>query len=165
MDSRFKGVFVAPNATVVGNVKIAEGSSVWFGAVVRSDVALIEIGQCTSVQDNAVIHVSEGIETIVGDKVTIGHGAVVHGAQIEDLVLIGIGAIVLDGAHVETGSIIGAGAVVTEGTAIPSRSLVLGVPGKVTKQVSSEQLRAIEGNARSYAALAQRYLRGEKEAR
>ena len=161
MQSRFKGVYVAPNATVVGNVKIAEGSSVWFGAVVRSDMALIRIGRCTSVQDNAIIHVSEGVETLVGDKVTIGHGAVVHGAQIEDLVLIGIGAVVLDGAHVGTGSIIGAGAVVTEGAEIPARSVVLGVPGKITKQVSSEQLRSIEANARNYAMLARRYSSGE----
>jgi len=165
MKSNFDGVFIAPTATVTGNVKIAPGSSVWFGAVLRSDMALIQIGRNTSVQDNAIIHVSEGVETIIGDRVTIGHGAIVHGAQVEDTVLIGIGAIVLDGARVGTGSIIGAGAVVTEGTEIPDRSLVLGVPGKVVRQVTAEQLELIEANAKSYTALAQRYLRGEKQQR
>jgi carbonic anhydrase/acetyltransferase-like protein (isoleucine patch superfamily) len=165
MTSNFDGVFIAPTATVIGNVKIAPGSSVWFGAVLRSDTALIQIGRNTSVQDNAIIHVLEGVETIVGDQVTIGHGAIVHGAQVEDTVLIGIGAIVLDGAKVGTGAIIGAGAVVTEGTEIPDRSLVLGVPGKVVRQVTAEQFRSIEANAKSYAALAQRYLQDEKQQR
>ena len=163
--TNFEGVFIAPTATVIGNVQIAPGSSVWFGAVLRSDMALIQIGRNTSVQDNAIIHVSEGVETIIGDQVTIGHGAIVHGAQVEDTVLIGIGAIVLDGATVGTGSIIGAGAVVTEGIEIPDRSLVLGVPGKVVRQVTAEQLRSIEANAKSYAALTQRYLKGEKQQR
>jgi carbonic anhydrase/acetyltransferase-like protein (isoleucine patch superfamily) len=165
MKTNFEGVFIAPTATVIGNVQIAPGSSVWFGAVLRSDMALIQIGRNTSVQDNAIIHVSEGVETIIGDQVTIGHGAIVHGAQVEDTVLIGIGAIVLDGATVGTGSIIGAGAVVTEGIEIPDRSLVLGVPGKVVRQVTAEQLRSIEANAKSYAALTQRYLKGEKQQR
>lgn len=165
MKRNFDGVFIAPTATVIGNVKIAQGSSVWFGAVLRSDMALIQIGRNTSVQENAIIHVSEGVETLIGDRVTIGHGAIVHGAQVEDTVLIGIGAIVLDGARVGAGSMIGAGAVVTEGTEIPDRSLVLGVPGKVVRQVTAEQLELIEANAKSYTALAQRYLRGEKQQR
>lgn len=162
MNRNFEGVFIAPTATVIGNVTIAPGSSVWFGAVIRSDLALIQIGRNTSVQDNAVIHVREGIETRIGDKVTMGHGAIVHGAQIEDTVLIGIGAIILDKARVGKGSIVGAGAVVTEGTQIPRRSLVLGVPGKVVKEVTSEQFQWIEENAKSYTELAQRYLTSEQ---
>jgi carbonic anhydrase/acetyltransferase-like protein (isoleucine patch superfamily) len=161
MRNNFDGVFIAPTATVIGNVKIAPGSSVWFGAVLRGDMASIKIGRNTSVQDNVIVHVSEGVETSIGDEVTIGHGAIVHGAQIEDTVLVGIGSIVLDGAKVGAGSIIGAGAVVTEDTEIPDRSLVLGVPGKVARQVTDEQLRLIKANAKSYATLAQRYLRGE----
>jgi carbonic anhydrase/acetyltransferase-like protein (isoleucine patch superfamily) len=161
MRSNFDGVFIAPTATVIGKVKIGPGSSVWFGAVLRGDIASIKIGRNTSVQDNVIIHVSEGVETNIGDEVTIGHGAIVHGAQIEDTVLVGIGSIVLDGAKVGAGSIIGAGAVVTEDTEIPDRSLVLGVPGKVARQVTDEQLRVIKANAKSYVALAQRYLRGE----
>jgi carbonic anhydrase/acetyltransferase-like protein (isoleucine patch superfamily) len=163
MNRNFEGVFIAPTATVIGNVTIAPGSSVWFGAVIRSDMALIQIGRNTSVQDNAVIHVREGIETRIGDQVTMGHGAIVHGAQIEDTVLIGIGAIILDRARVGEGSIIGAGAVVTEGTQIPRRSIVLGVPGKVVKEVTAEQIQWIEANAKSYTELAQRYLTGEQK--
>jgi carbonic anhydrase/acetyltransferase-like protein (isoleucine patch superfamily) len=98
------------------------------------------------------------MEARIGDQVTIGHGAIVHGAQIEDTVLIGIGAIVLDGAYVESGSIIAAGAVVTENAEIPARSLVLGVPGKVARPVTTEQLHYIEANAKNYATLAQSYL-------
>ncbi len=162
MNRNFEGVFIAPTAMVIGNVTIAPGSSVWFGAVIRSDMALIQIGRNTSVQDNAVIHVREGIETRIGDQVTMGHGAIVHGAQIEDTVLIGIGAIILDRARVGEGSIIGAGAVVTEGTQIPRRSLVLGVPGKVVKEVTAEQIQWIEANAKSYTELAQRYLTGDQ---
>ena len=162
MNRNFEGVFIAPTATVIGNVTIAPGSSVWFGAVIRSDMALIQIGRNTSVQDNAVIHVREGIDTRVGDQVTMGHGAIVHGAQIENTVLIGIGAIILDRARVGEGSINGAGAVVTEGTLIPRRSLVLGVPGKVVKEVTPEQIQWIEANAKSYTELAQRYLTGEQ---
>jgi carbonic anhydrase/acetyltransferase-like protein (isoleucine patch superfamily) len=162
MNRNFEGVFIAPTATVIGNVTIAPGSSVWFGAVIRSDMALIHIGRNTSVQDNAVIHARDGIETRIGDQVTLGHGAIVHGAQIEDTVLIGIGAIILDRARVGEGSIVGAGAVVTEGTQIPRRSLVLGVPGKVVKEVTPEQIQCIEANAKSYTELAQRYLTGEQ---
>ncbi len=162
MTDRFPGVFIAPTATVIGNVTIAPGSSVWFGAVLRSDRALIELGRNTSVQDNAIMHVRNGVEMRVGDNVTIGHGAVVHAACVEDTVLIGIGAIVLDGASIGGGSIVGAGAVVTEGKQIPKRSLVLGVPGKVVKEVTAEQAQWIKDNAKSYAELAQRYLRGEQ---
>jgi carbonic anhydrase/acetyltransferase-like protein (isoleucine patch superfamily) len=162
MTRGFDGVFIAPTATVVGKVRIAPGSSVWFGAVVRGDEAPVQIGRNTSVQDNAVIHVSEGVQAKIGDQVTIGHGAIVHGAQIEDTVLIGIGAIVLDSAHVGSGCIIAAGAVVTEGAEIPARSLVLGVPGKVARSVTSQQLQYIEANAKSYAMLAQSYLKGEQ---
>jgi carbonic anhydrase/acetyltransferase-like protein (isoleucine patch superfamily) len=161
MTSGFGGVFIAQTATVVGTVRIARGSSVWFGAVVRGDEAPIQIGRNTNVQDNAVVHVNKGAQAKIGDQVTIGHGAIVHGAQIEDTVLIGIGAIVLDRAHVESGSIIAAGAVVTENAEIPARSLVLGVPGKVARPVTTEQLHYIEANAKSYAALAQSYLKGE----
>ncbi len=162
MNYRFPGVFIAPTATVIGNVTIASGSSVWFGAVLRSDMALIELGRNTSVQDNAVIHVRDGVEMRVGDNVTVGHAAVVHAACVEDTVLIGIGAIVLDGATIGEGSIVGAGAVVTEGKQIPKRSLVLGVPGKVIKEVTADQVQWIEDNAKSYAALAQRYLSGKQ---
>ncbi|MGZ4939277.1 MAG: gamma carbonic anhydrase family protein [Halobacteriota archaeon] len=162
MDNRFSGVFIAPTATVIGNVTIAPGSSIWFGAVLRSDMAFLELGRNTSVQDNAIIHVRDGVRMRVGDNVTIGHGAVVHAACVEDTVLIGIGAIVLDGATIGEGSIVGAGAVITEGKQIPERSLVLGVPGEVIKEVTAEQVQWIEDNAKKYTELAQRYLAGKQ---
>ncbi len=163
MNDRFPGVFIAPTATVMGNVSIAAGSSVWFGAVLRSDMARIELGRNTSVQDNAVMHVRDGVTMRIGNNVTVGHSAVVHAACVEDTVLIGIGAIVLDGATVGKGSIVGAGALITEGKQIPKRSLVLGVPGRVVKEVTAEQVQWIEDNAKSYAELAQRYLSGKQQ--
>jgi len=158
MNRTFEGVYIAPTATVIGDVEIAPDSSVWFGAVIRGDAASIKIGRRTSVQDDAVIHVSEGVGTVVGDNVTIGHSAVIHGSNIGDTILIGIGAIVLDNATVGTGSIIGAGAVVTEEAAVPPRSLVLGVPGRVVKKVTSEQIEWIKNNAEQYVQLARHYM-------
>jgi carbonic anhydrase/acetyltransferase-like protein (isoleucine patch superfamily) len=158
MNGTFEGVYIAPTATVIGDVEIAADSSVWFGAVIRGDVASIKIGRRTSVQDNAVIHVSEGVGTVVGDDVTIGHSAVIHGSNIGDTTLIGIGAIVLDNAQVGVGSIIGAGAVVTEEAVVPPRSLVLGVPGRVIREVTSEQIEWIKNNAEQYVQLARRYM-------
>jgi carbonic anhydrase/acetyltransferase-like protein (isoleucine patch superfamily) len=158
MNRKFEGVYIAPTATVIGDVDIAPDSSVWFGAVIRGDVASIKIGRRTSVQDNAVLHVSEGVETVIGDDVTIGHSAVVHGGNIEDTTLVGIGAIILDKATVGVGSIIGAGAVVTEEMVVPPRSLVLGVPGRVVREVTSEQIEWIKNNAEQYVQLARRYM-------
>ncbi|MGB8310565.1 MAG: gamma carbonic anhydrase family protein [Halobacteriota archaeon] len=158
MNRKFEGVYIAPTATVIGDVEIAPDSSVWFGAVIRGDVASIKIGRRTSVQDDAVIHVSEGVGTVVGDDVTIGHSAVIHGSNIGDTILIGIGAIVLDNATVGVGSIIGAGAVVTEEAVVPPRSLVLGVPGRVVREVTSEQIEWIKNNAEQYVQLARRYM-------
>ncbi len=162
MNDRFPGVFIASTATVIGNVTIEPGSSVWFGAVLRSDMASIEVGRNTSVQDNAIMHVRDGVKMRIGDNVTVGHGAVVHAACVDDTVLVGIGAIVLDGATIGEGSIVGAGAVITEGKQIPKRSLVLGVPGRIVKEVTAEQVQWIEDNAKSYTELAQRYLSGEQ---
>jgi carbonic anhydrase/acetyltransferase-like protein (isoleucine patch superfamily) len=158
MNRKFEGVYIAPTATVIGDVEIASDSSVWFGAVIRGDVASIKIGRRTSVQDDAVIHVSEGVGTVVGDDVTIGHSAVIHGSNIGDTTLIGIGAIVLDNATVGVGSIIGAGAIVTEEAVVPPRSLVLGVPGRVVREVTSEQIEWIKNNAEQYVQLARRYM-------
>lgn len=126
-------VFLADGARVVGDVEIGEGSSVWFNAVVRGDVNRVRIGKRTNVQDSCTLHVTSENPLVVGDDVTFGHGANVHGCTIEDLVLVGIGSIVLDGAVIGRGSVIGAGAVVAPGTAVPPGSLVLGVPGKVVR--------------------------------
>ncbi|AKG22428.1 acetyltransferase [Calothrix sp. 336/3] len=147
-----QAAFVADNAIVIGNVKIAAGASVWYTAVVRGDVELIDIGKYTNVQDGAILHGDPGKPTILEDYVTIGHRAVVHSAHIETGCLIGIGAIVLDGVRVGAGSIIGAGAVVTKN--VPPLSLVMGVPGKVVRQVSTAEAQELIEHAERYQKLA-----------
>jgi carbonic anhydrase/acetyltransferase-like protein (isoleucine patch superfamily) len=149
--------FIANNATLLGDVSLGGEVSVWFGAVIRADKDRIRIGNRSNVQDNAVLHTSTGFPVILGDDVSVGHGAILHGCRIADRVLVGMGAIVLNGAEVGEDSILGAGTVVTEGTRIPPGSVVVGVPGKVAKQVSPEQRNHIRENAKNYWDLALRY--------
>ncbi len=153
-------VFIAETATVIGDVTMGKESSVWFSAVLRGDAAPITIGEGTNVQDNAVIHVDEGEPTIIGKRVTIGHGAIVHGATVEDEVLIGMGSIILSHARIGTHSIIAAGSVVTEGMEVPPRSLVMGVPGKVVRHIKDEELAKIEDGAKHYVERAKNYWKG-----
>ena len=145
--------FVADNATVMGNVLLEEGCSIWYGAVVRGDVESIVIGKYSNVQDGAIIHGDPGKPTVLEDYVTIGHRAVIHSAHIETGCLIGIGATVLDGVRVGRGSIVGAGSVVTKD--VPERSLVVGIPGRVIKQIDEQQAEELIEHARKYAKLAQ----------
>ena len=147
-----QAAFVANNATVIGNVSLAEGSSVWYGTVVRGDVEQIIIGKYSNIQDGAVLHGDPGKPTVLEDYVTVGHRAVIHSAHIETGCLIGIGAIVLDGVRVGTGSIIGAGSVVTKD--VPARSLVVGVPGRKLKDVDDLQAEEQIEHARRYYQLA-----------
>ena len=151
--------FIASNATLIGSITLKEDVSVWFGAVLRADKDSISIGARSNIQDNCVIHTSSGDPTTVGDDVSVGHGAILHGCTIEDNVLIGMGAIVLNGAHVGEGSILGAGTVVTEGKEIPPRSLVLGVPGKIVREVTDAQYQSTIKNALAYVELAEEYAR------
>jgi carbonic anhydrase/acetyltransferase-like protein (isoleucine patch superfamily) len=144
--------FVAANATVVGRVRIAEGVSIWYGAVLRGDVSEIEIGAYSNVQEGAVLHGDPGIPTILEDHVTIGHRAVVHSAYVERGCLIGIGAIVLNGVRVGAGSIVGAGCVVTKD--VPLRSLMIGVPAKRMREVSAAEVAENLAHAQKYAKLA-----------
>ncbi len=153
-------VFVAENATVIGDVTLADDVSVWFGAVVRGDRDAITVGPGSNIQDNAVVHTTPGFPVTIGTGVSVGHGAILHGCTIHDRVLVGMGAVVLNGAVVGEGSIIGAGAVVTEGREIPPNSLVLGVPGKVVRETTPEQQESILHNAREYVNLAGRYRHG-----
>lgn len=136
----------------MGSVNIAAGVSIWYGAVVRADVERIEIGECTNIQDGAILHGDPGFPTILEDHVTIGHRAVVHSAYIERGSLIGIGAVILDGVRVGAGSIIGAGAVVTKN--IPPLSLVVGVPGKVLRQLTEAEAAELIEHAKRYQKLA-----------
>ncbi len=150
-------VFVAGDASVIGNVEIGEDSSVWFGTVIRGDINGIRIGKRTNVQDNCTIHVTMNYEVTVGDSVTFGHGVTAHGCVIEDFCLLGIGSIVLDGAVIGRGSVIGAGAVVPPGTVVPPHSLVLGVPGKVVKTLAPESAVANRITADHYVEYARMY--------
>ncbi len=151
--------FIAPTAVIIGDVEIAEGVSIWDGAVIRGDVSYIKIGKNSNIQDNAVIHVSHDIPTIIGENVTVGHLAMVHAATIENNVIIGINAVVLDNAVIGEGSIVGAGAVVTPNTKIPPKSLVLGIPAKVVKQGDDIEKAAIE-NGIIYQKLRDEHLSG-----
>ncbi len=144
--------FVAPNATIVGDVVMGKDCSVWFNAIIRGDVNRIRMGNKVNIQDGACIHCTfEKTETILGNSVSVGHNAIVHGCVIEDNVLIGMGAIVMDNAHIGTGSIIAAGAVVLEGTIVPPGSIFAGVPAKKVKDVSPELMKGeVERIANNY---------------
>ncbi|OLP17912.1 gamma carbonic anhydrase family protein [Leptolyngbya sp. 'hensonii'] len=144
--------FVAANAIVLGNVEVAAGASIWYGAVIRGDVERIAIGACTNIQDGAILHGDPGKPTILEDHVTVGHRAVVHSAHIESGCLIGIGATVLDGVRVGQGSMVGAGAVVTKD--VPPRSLVVGIPAKILREVSDTEAAELLEHARNYEKLA-----------
>lgn len=144
---------VMDSAEVIGDVTIGKDSSIWFGSVVRGDINKISIGEGSNVQDNATLHVDKNYPCLIGDNVSIGHNAVVHGSEIGDGTLIGMGSIVLDGAKIGRNCIIAAGAVVTQGAEIPDRSLVVGVPGKVIKELSEEQIENNLKNADNYINL------------
>ena len=144
--------FIAANAVIIGSVKVATGASIWYGAVVRGDVEAIEIGECTNIQDGAILHGDPGEPTVLEDHVTVGHRAVVHSAYIERGSLIGIGAVILNGVKVGAGSIIGAGAVVNKD--VPPRSLVVGVPAKWRREVTQAEAAELIEHARHYQKLA-----------
>lgn len=150
--------FIDPSAQVIGDVHIGERCSVWPNATIRGDVNWIRIGNETNVQDNSVLHVdSDGFPLSLGDRVTVGHSVVLHGCTVEANCVIGIGAIVLNGARIGAGSVIAAGAVVPEGAEVPPGSLVMGVPGKVRREVSAEEKERFKLNAEHYVDLARQY--------
>lgn len=145
-----RAAFIAWNAEVIGAVELAEETSVWYSATIRGDVDSINIGWGTNVQDNAALHVDEGVPLLIGKNVTIGHGAIVHGCTIGDGTLVGMGAVILNRARVGNECIVGAGALVTEGKEFPDRSLIVGAPAKVIRQVTEEEVRQIRENASHY---------------
>lgn len=150
--------WVAPTATVIGRVRLEKNASVWFGAVIRGDNELITIGEGSNVQDGAILHTDEGFPLTVGNDVTIGHQAMLHGCVIGDGSLIGIQAVVLNGAQVGANCLIGAKALVTEKMVIPDGSLVVGSPAKVVRTLSEQQQADIRANAVGYVANAKRFL-------
>ena len=158
-------VYIADTATVVGEVTIGKSASVWFSAVVRGDIAPVRIGEASNIQDGAVLHVGHGHPCLIGRRVTIGHGAMVHGATVKDDVMIGIGAIVLNGAVVGEQSLVAAGAVVTEGMVIPPGSLVMGLPARVVRPVSEKQKETIRAAADNYVNYSAEYKRRPRRKR
>jgi carbonic anhydrase/acetyltransferase-like protein (isoleucine patch superfamily) len=146
--------FVHPRASVCGRVSIGARASVWGGAIIRGDTEHIAIGDGTNIQDLTMVHADLGIPTTIGARVTVGHRAILHGCCVEDDVLIGMGAILLNRSHVGSGSIVGAGALVPEGVTIPPNSLVLGVPAKVVRSTTEAERAKIGGSCQNYERLA-----------
>ncbi|WP_249523733.1 gamma carbonic anhydrase family protein [Modestobacter marinus] len=142
--------FVAPTAVVVGKVTMGPRASIWYGAIARADSEVIEIGADSNVQDGSTLHSDPGHPLVIGRGVTVGHNVVLHGARVDDDVLVGMGSIVLNGAHIGSGSIVAAGAVVMQGAQIPPNSLVAGVPAKVRRETTEDDRAAIALNAKSY---------------
>lgn len=152
-------VFVAPNASVIGDVAIGASSSVWFGVVMRGDVFPIRIGSRTNIQDNSVVHVTGGkTMTTIGDDVTVGHSVIVHGCKVGDRCLLGMGSIILDGAEIHDESFIAAGALVPPGMQVPPRSMVMGRPGKVIRTLRPDELEAMAFAARDYVRNARAFI-------
>jgi carbonic anhydrase/acetyltransferase-like protein (isoleucine patch superfamily) len=152
--------WVAPTAAVIGNVRLAEGVGIWFGAVLRGDNELIDIGRDTNVQDLTVMHTDPSYPLSIGAGCTIGHRAILHGCTVADNVLVGMGAIILNGAHIGKNSLIGAGALVPEGREIPEGSLVVGTPGKVVRSLTDEQIGRLRESAAHYVANWKRFAAG-----
>ncbi|MBA5222002.1 gamma carbonic anhydrase family protein [Streptomyces griseoaurantiacus] len=149
-----EGVFLAPTAAVLGDVTLGAGASVWYGAVLRADVEAIAVGVLSNVQDNCTLHADPGFPVSIGERVSLGHNAVVHGATVEDDCLIGMGATVLNGAVIGTGSLVAAQALVPQGMRVPPGSLVAGVPAKVRRPLTDEEREVVTLNATMYADLA-----------
>ncbi|MCX7772459.1 MAG: gamma carbonic anhydrase family protein [Clostridia bacterium] len=154
-------VYIAPGAQIIGDVALEKNVSIWDNAVLRGDIAQIIVGENSNVQDVSSIHNSEGIPVVIGRNVTIGHRVVLHSCSIGDNSLIGMGAIILDNVKIGKNCIIGAGAVVTPNTEIPDGSMVLGMPGKVVKQLSEAQIESNIKNAEEYVRLSRAYKSGK----
>ncbi len=152
--------WIAPDANVIGKVRIGEGASVWFGATLRGDNELIDVGPGTNIQENCVLHTDMGYPLMIGANCTIGHKAMLHGCEIGDGALIGMGATVLNGAKIGAGSLIGAGALITEGKEIPEGSLVMGAPGKVIRTLDDAARAGLIASAAHYQANMRRFRDG-----
>jgi len=155
--------WVAPDANLVGKVRLEPGASVWFSATLRGDNELITVGRGSNVQENTVCHTDPGLPLTIGADCTIGHKAMLHGCTIEDCVLIGMGATVLNGAVIGAGSLIGAGALITEGKVIPPRSLVMGMPGKVVRELDDAAVAGLLASAENYREKMRRFRDGLRE--
>lgn len=144
------GGFVAEDVSLIGDVNIGKNASIWYGVVLRGDVDAIQIGQNTSIQDNSVAHCATGIPTIIGDNCVVGHNAVIHSCTVEEGCLIGMGAVLLDGCHIGKGSIVAAGSVVSPGKVIPPNSMVMGVPGRVVRELTPQDTQSTALSVQHY---------------
>ena len=156
-----KSVFIAPGAQIIGDVQIGKDSAIWYNAVVRGDSCTIKIGECTNIQDLACLHVDKKYSLEIGNNVTIGHSAIVHGCKVGNNVLIGMGAIIMNGAKIGNNCIIGAGALVTENVVIPDGSMVYGSPAKIIRNLTEDEKAGILENARIYVEHARKAKAGE----
>ena len=145
---------VFDGAKIIGDVKLSKESSIWYNAVVRADIEPVSIGERSNVQDNCTVHVSEGKPVSIGKNVSIGHNAIIHGCTIDDDVLVGMGAIILNGAHIRKNCLVGAGALVTENKDFPEGSLIIGSPAKAIRQLTDDEIKSIKDNADEYVNLA-----------
>jgi len=157
-----EGAWVAPDAIIIGDVRVGRNSSVWFKTVLRGDINSIRIGQFVNIQDNAVVHVGHDPKhsTVIADHVSVGHHVTLHGCHIESETLIGIGAVILNGARVESRSIVAAGGLVRAGQTVPSGVLFAGLPGKVLRSLTAEEMRGLHSHPEGYWTLAQKYRDG-----
>ncbi|MCL6609933.1 MAG: gamma carbonic anhydrase family protein [Peptococcaceae bacterium] len=153
-----EGVFIAPTAVIIGDVTVGEGSSIWYGAVLRGDFGKITIGRNTSIQDNVVIHMTPGAETSIGDNCTIAHGAVLHTAKVGNGCVVGMNAVLLDNCEIGEQSMIAAGSVVSSGAVIPARHLAAGSPAEPKKEISGQALSWVTASSMAYSHLAKTYL-------
>ena len=155
--------FIAETATVIGNVRLHRGASVWFGSVLRGDNELIEIGEGSNVQDNCTFHTDPGFPMTIGKSCTIGHNVILHGCTIEDGALIGMGSIIMNGARIRKDSVVGAGSVITEGKEYPERSLIVGAPARAVRTLTDDQIRALMRGAPHYVNNGRRFKAGLKK--
>ncbi len=146
-------VFIAEGAKIVGDVEIGDDSSVFYNAVIRADLAEIRIGKRTNIQDNVTIHLSTDVGVHVGDDVTVGHNAILHACDVDDHVLVGMGAILMDGVHIKSDSVVAAGAIVTQNKEFPERSLIVGAPAHVTRELTDEEIRKFHENVEHYLVI------------
>ena len=153
-----KECYVAESAALVGDIDVGEASSIWFGVSIRAENGHVRIGQHVNIQDNSVLHVDAGGECVIGNGVSIGHGAIVHGATVGENSLIGMGAVLLNDSKIGRDCVVGAGTLVTQGTDIPDGSLVLGSPGSVKRKLTAQEIEGIRANAVSYDLLRREYL-------
>ena len=150
-------VFIAENASIIGDVSLGNKTSIWFGVVIRADIESISVGEGSNIQDNTVVHVDYGVPAVIGDYVTIGHSAVIHACKIGSRCIIGMGAVVLSRAVIGDDCIVGAGSVVTENKIFPNASLIVGTPARVIRKLNEDELERIRQNAIHYIAFAEEY--------